>query len=105
MRKKEPICPLLKKPCIENECIWYVRIRGINPQTGQDVDEYGCTMSWMPILTIENSQQQRSTGASVESFRNEMVKNQNEFMLLAQTSQLNKQLPGSANQPIKQIEG
>jgi hypothetical protein len=28
----------------------------------------------MPILMIENSQQQRSTGAAVESFRNEMVK-------------------------------
>ena len=31
-------------------------------------------MSWMPILMIENSQQQRSTGAAVESFRNEMVR-------------------------------
>jgi hypothetical protein len=29
----------------------------------------------MPILAIENSQQQRQTGAAVESFRNEMVKN------------------------------
>jgi hypothetical protein len=28
----------------------------------------------MPILTIENSQQQRHTSAAVESFRNEMVK-------------------------------
>jgi hypothetical protein len=31
-------------------------------------------MAWMPMLMIENSQQQRSTGAAVESFRNEMVK-------------------------------
>jgi hypothetical protein len=31
-------------------------------------------MAWMPILAIENSQQQRQTGAAVESFRNEMVK-------------------------------
>jgi hypothetical protein len=29
----------------------------------------------MPMLMIENSQQQRQTGAAVESFRNEMVKN------------------------------
>jgi hypothetical protein len=28
----------------------------------------------MPTLMIENSQQQWSTGAAVESFRNEMVK-------------------------------
>ena len=31
-------------------------------------------MAWIPILTIENSQMQRQTGAAVESFRNEMVK-------------------------------
>jgi hypothetical protein len=31
-------------------------------------------MAWMPMLMIENSQQQRHTGAAVESFRNEMVR-------------------------------
>jgi hypothetical protein len=31
-------------------------------------------MAWLPIMMIENSQQQRSTGAAIESFRNEMVK-------------------------------
>jgi hypothetical protein len=31
-------------------------------------------MTWLPVLLIENSQQQRSTGAAVESFRNEVVK-------------------------------
>lgn len=92
MRKKEKICPLLKKPCIEHDCLWYIKIRGVNPQTGQDIDEYGCTMAWMPVLTIENSQQQRSTGAAVESFRNEMSRTHNEFILLAQASST-KNLP------------
>jgi len=50
----------------------------MNPNTGEDLDEWGCAIAWMPILMIENSQQQRSTGAAVESFRNEMVKS-NEF--------------------------
>jgi translation initiation factor 2B subunit (eIF-2B alpha/beta/delta family) len=49
-------------------------IRGMHPQTGQEVDEWGCAVTWMPMLTIENSQQQRQTGAAVESFRNEVVK-------------------------------
>ncbi len=39
-----------------------------------DVDEWGCSVAWMPMLLVENSQQQRSTGAAVESFRNESVK-------------------------------
>lgn len=46
----------------------------MNPNTGKEVDEWGCAIAWLPVLMIENSQQQRSTGAAVESFRNEMVK-------------------------------
>lgn len=71
---KNNYCPLIKKECIQNKCAWYTHIRGINPNTGQEVDEWNCTISWLPMLLIENSQQQRSTGAAVESFRNEMVK-------------------------------
>lgn len=51
-----------------------MHIRGMDPNTGKDVDHWGCAVGWMPMLLIENSQQQRSTGAAVESFRNEMVK-------------------------------
>ena len=68
-------CPLDGfKPCRQLECAWFMQVRGNNPNTGEAVDEWGCSMAWLPILTIENSQQQRSTGAAVESFRNEMVK-------------------------------
>jgi hypothetical protein len=69
-------CPLDGfKPCRQLECAWFMKIVGTNPNTGKEVDEWGCSMAWLPILTIENSQQQRQTGAAVESFRNEMVKN------------------------------
>lgn len=71
---KGKYCPLLKKDCIEHKCAWYSHIRGLNPNTGQEVDEWNCTISWIPMLLIENSQQQRSTSCAVESFRNEMVK-------------------------------
>lgn len=67
-------CPLLKKDCIGLQCNWFMQVRGSNPNTGKEVDEWGCAMAWMPLLLIENSQQQRQTGAAVESFRNEMVK-------------------------------
>ena len=62
------------KDCIGLECSWYTQIRGMHPQTGEPVDEWGCAVTWMPMLAIENSNQQRSTSAAVESFRNEMVK-------------------------------
>jgi hypothetical protein len=51
-----------------------MKVRGNNPNTGEEIDDYGCSMAWLPVLMIENSQQQRQTGAAVESFRNEMVK-------------------------------
>lgn len=82
--KQGKFCPLIGKDCIELECSWLVQVRGLNPQTGQEVDEWGCAITWLPMLMIENSQQQRQTGAAVESFRNEMVRTQEEFILLSQ---------------------
>lgn len=68
-------CPLHSfKPCKQLDCAWFIQVRGTNPNTGKEVDEWACSMAWMPMLMIENSQQQRQTGAAVESFRNEMVK-------------------------------
>lgn len=68
-------CPINNfEPCKELECAWFLRVQGVNPNTGKEVDEWGCSMAWLPVLMIENSQQQRQTGAAVESFRNEMVK-------------------------------
>lgn len=62
---------------MEHECEQYIQILGHNPNTGEEMNKWGCALSWLPILTIENSQQQRQTGAAVESFRNEMVKSNN----------------------------
>lgn len=72
--KNGTYCPLVKKECIGLQCSWFTQVRGTNPNTGQEVDEWACAIAWLPILLIENSQQQRSTGTAVESFRNEMVK-------------------------------
>jgi hypothetical protein len=67
-------CPLVKKNCLGLECAWLTRVQGYDTNTGNQVDEYQCAIAWMPMLLIENSGQQRQTGAAVESFRNEMVK-------------------------------
>lgn len=67
-------CPLNNfEPCKQLDCAWFMKVRGNNPNTGEEVEEWGCAIAWMPVLLIENSQQQRQTGAAVESFRNEMV--------------------------------
>jgi hypothetical protein len=67
-------CPLNGfKPCLQLGCAWFMQIRGQNPNTGEEVDDWRCAMLWMPMLTIESSLVQRHTGAAIESFRNEMV--------------------------------
>jgi hypothetical protein len=68
-------CPLDGfNPCRQLDCAWFLKISGKDPQSTKEIDEWGCSMAWLPIMMIENSQQQRQTGAAVESFRNEMVK-------------------------------
>jgi hypothetical protein len=83
--KNGTFCPLIKKDCVGLTCAWYTRVQGIDNNTGNQVDNYECAISWLPMLLIENSGQQRSTGAAVESFRNEMVKSneQSQQLLLA----------------------
>jgi len=87
-------CPLDGfKPCRQLECGWFIQIRGKNPNTGEDIDKWGCSMAWMPIMMIENAHMQRQTGAAVESFRNEMVKsNEKTTELLLQSANDTKRL-------------
>jgi hypothetical protein len=87
--KQGSYCPLIKKDCIGLKCSWYTHVRGMNPNTGQEVDEWSCAINWLPMMLIENSQQQRSTGAAVESFRNEMVKaNETNINVLSAAAQM-----------------
>jgi hypothetical protein len=83
-------CPLDGfSPCRRLDCAWFIKVCGHNPNTGESTEDWGCAVAWMPLLMIENSQQQRSTGAAVESFRNEMVKtNEQSLKVLANTSNL-----------------
>jgi len=63
----------------------------MNPNTGEPVDEWQCAINFVPFLMIENSQQQRQTGAAVESFRNESIR---------QTNTLTELLVHSVNQTV-----
>jgi len=71
-------CPLNGfEPCKQLDCAWFVQMRGTDPNSGKEVDEYACGVAWLPMLLVENATQGRQTGAAVESFRNEMVKANN----------------------------
>lgn len=63
-------CPLIRRDCVGLKCSWFTQLRGHNANTGAEVDEWGCAVTWVPVLLIENAQQSRQTGAAVESLRN-----------------------------------
>ena len=76
-------CPLIQKKCKEHQCKFFTQIMGKNPNTGEDINNFDCAVSWLPILLIEGAQQTRQSGAAIESFRNEMVRlNENPKNLL-----------------------
>lgn len=64
---------------IHARCRKWVQIIGTNPNTGEAINRWDCVDALLPLLLIENSQQQRQTGAAVESFRNETVRNNQTF--------------------------
>ena len=87
-------CPLNGfEPCKQLDCAWFVQMRGTYPNSGKEVDEYACGVAWLPMLLVENAAQSRSTGAAVESFRNEMVKaNDASQNLLKVAAQMNSDI-------------
>ena len=86
-------CPLLNKKCIKTQCIWYNMLQGTHPQTGAPVQEWGCSIAWIPLLLVENSSKVTGVQAATESFRNEMVKGQNVMnSILAASPQRRKEM-------------
>jgi hypothetical protein len=69
------ICPLHKQDMSEvcHKCPWWFMVRGKDPQSMKEIEQWGCAIGFLPILLIENSQVARGTSAAVETFRNEMV--------------------------------
>ena len=72
---------LVKVECQKHDCIKWTQVQGKHPQSGKDISEWDCSDKWQVLLLIENSQQQRGTQKAVESFRNEMVKQNSDFNL------------------------
>lgn len=72
--KGKKLCPFFRSPCKTHDCEMYIQILGKHPQTGKDMQEWGCSFALTPILLIENVQQTRQAGAATESMRNEIIK-------------------------------
>tara|TARA_R100000654_G_scaffold1881_4_gene6976 strand:- start:4035 stop:4325 length:291 start_codon:yes stop_codon:yes gene_type:complete len=86
-------CPLHNfEPCKQLDCAWFTKLAGKNPQGEKEIEEWGCAITFMPILMVANTNSNVRTQAAVESFRNIMVKQQDELLQLAKQGDIDTKL-------------
>jgi hypothetical protein len=66
---------------------------GANPQTGAAIDEFGCAVSMLPMLLIENAKHAREGVARVDQVRELVTQVVRSNVLRAPTDEL-KRLTG-----------
>jgi len=91
---KPPICPFLKKACIEHDCMLYTHLTFVNPQTAVSEDKWACSIALVPIMLVESSRTTRGVQAAVETARNDICERQDAFNALALGAQRRKELEG-----------
>lgn len=77
------LCPFLKKPCMEHDCMLYTHIAWTHPQTGLSEDKHACSLALIPIMLVENARKTGGVQAAVENTRNEICQRQDVFNNLA----------------------
>lgn len=69
------VCPLHRKSMAKvcHTCPLWVKVTGKDPQNNlQTFDQWACSLAWLPMLLIENSQRQMQTAAAVGNVSNEV---------------------------------
>ena len=65
--------PKSQQECIKHDCEFYTHLQGMNPQTGQPMDQFGCAVSWLPVLMVENAGEARKVAAEINKHTNVFV--------------------------------
>lgn len=68
-------CPFWRKKqsSVCHTCPLWTQIRGVDPQTGEEVaDDWQCAVAHLPMLMINAAQQMRQAGASADKVANEV---------------------------------
>lgn len=66
-------CPLIRRPCIEGKCQWWMHYYGKDPNSDKTIDTWDCTFNWMSRFQLETTKAELETGAAVEELRNRVV--------------------------------
>lgn len=87
---KDCFCPFHKKETVDKEgrvrsrparmsevchtCPLWVQLRGKDPQSHGEIDQWNCSLAWLPLMLIETAQQMRQAGASTDKVATEVKK-------------------------------
>ena len=106
MKTWKAYCPLLKGVCVngfvkgmpENKetgerttCGWFIKLSGTNPQTGEKMDDPGCSVPFFAIIQLEGNQHLRQAIASMDKIATE-VNRQHMTFIGAMTPEAQKRL-------------
>lgn len=74
-----------KKKCkaLHANCWKWIQVQGQDSNTGEQINEWRCSDNWLVSLTIENSKLVNEVIAATNSFRNEVVNQNNAMLALA----------------------
>jgi len=64
-------CPFWKKKMstVCHTCPLWVQVRGVDSNTGQNVDRWDCSIGLLTMLQLETAKEVRQTNASVDKMR------------------------------------
>lgn len=100
---KDPqaMCPLWRKPCTKvcHTCEWYVHLSGKHPQTLAPMDDWKCSIAWLPILHVEHSQMQLRTTETVDALRKE-VHQANDQAMVGTLGRLNEKMDAALESQV-----
>jgi hypothetical protein len=68
-------CPLWKKPLKQvcHTCEFYEHLKGYNPNDGELMDKWACTLKFGMLLQLENNKFTFELGSAMEDLRNQTV--------------------------------
>lgn len=86
-------CPLWRKSRhkVCHTCAWWMQVIGKNPQTGHDVNQWNCAITFMPMLQIETTMAERHTTQTVDELRKE-VKESHDVAMVGSLHRLNERM-------------
>lgn len=77
-------CPLVRGACLRDACAFWTEVRGTHPQTGSEINQKACAVTWLPLLMIDQTQQVRHHAAAADQARNALATVQQAARLAAQ---------------------